>query len=416
MKITLAILALLVAFSYAENECQVFKCGTINQQDGQPQICAEKQTVEGEANQWFGDSCTTEGEFCQSTQFDIPTNAPEKATCGTGTVYDWPPTWTPGQNDGVDGDHCETATDCFGDLTCVDGTNTCGGAIADGEACTAGEDKACKMGSWCQADNTCGPLLGAGVECPRENACAVGHTCVGVQNEDGTDGTLQCTSQNTLANAVIYKNAPLTMNEQSISNVNESLKALVPEVSTACTSWNAVPLPDNKLQCRQGATSESLTVDNLDARCTVTEFVADEPENSGVSSTREVVPLCGFNSDNKAHCPLEIGDSDFVKEYTEAVAAVQKLSCHRTNFAAAGNNQCKAWRNAAESRDKTIFKASHLPGTLGTTGHQLHANLANNDKCVANSITQHLWKGFGDAYLSYSVVGMFATAFAYILM
>ena len=413
MKITLAILALLVAFSYAANECKVFKCGSINQEEGQAQICGQKQTTEGEPDQWFGSACTAETEFCQSSGFVNPGQLVDSATCAVTPVYSWPPAWTAGQNTGRDGDYCETTADCTGDLTCDDGNNVCTGAIEDGQDCPAGNDMVCSIGSWCQADNKCGPLLTAGTECPRENACAVGHTCVGVEADDGTEGPLKCVKENSLANGVVFK-FPAATTEQSTTNDN--LRALATGISTACSSWNLVDLTGGKFQCRQGATVDAQTVANLDAKCTITEFVTETAEKSTESTTREIAPLCGFNKDDKAICPLMIGDTDLQKEYSTAIAAVQKLNCHRASFAPTANTQCKAWRDAAIKMDKNIFNAATIPSTIGEAGHQMHANMANNDKCIPKSITLHLWKGFGDAYLSYSVVGMFATAFAYILM
>ncbi len=411
MKITLAILALLVAFSYAANECKVFKCGSINQEEGQAQICGQKQTTEGEPDQWFGSACTAETEFCQSSGFVNPGQLVDTASCAVTPVYSWPPAWTAGQSTGRDGDYCETTADCTGDLTCDDGNNVCTDAIEDGQDCPAGNDMVCKIGSWCQADNKCGPLLAAGVECPRENACAVGHACVGVQADDGADGPLKCTAQSSLADGVIFK-VPATMTGQSSNNVGVDPGTL----SAVCSSWSQVIIPDGKFQCRKASTVAAREVANLDAQCAITEYVDDDITKFDTSSTRNIAPLCGFNQDNKAHCPFMIGDADAKKKLVDSTAAIKKLNCHRASFAPTANTQCKAWRDAAIKMDKDIFHATTTGTILGEAGHQKFANVANNDKCVSESITLHLWMGFGDAYLSYSVVGMVATAFAYILM
>uniref|UniRef100_A0A7S3NRQ0 Uncharacterized protein n=1 Tax=Euplotes crassus TaxID=5936 RepID=A0A7S3NRQ0_EUPCR len=168
-------------------------------------------------------------------------------------------------------------------------------------------------------------------------------------------------------------------------------------------------------QCRKlkKNENESFKVSDLNQKCNTISFEDDEAANFATQTEEEVSPLCGFNQDSNAICPLFLGD----KPVQDLIASTQKftegLKCHRLsdfdNFA--GGSVCKGMYDVRDK--KQGFEFFRL-GQILTP--QEWANTADNAKCVANTITFRNWNGFDSAYLSYGAVGMIATALAYIMM
>jgi hypothetical protein len=178
--------------------------------------------------------------------------------------------------------------------------------------------------------------------------------------------------------------------------------------STFCTTYNAFDAGTGLLECRSGAVSVDKTEDALKRTDPPTpcKYIA----YTGTTATTEVpvdgVAVCGFNGDTSLYCDKRIGDSYFQNTYTKVKGLdLTSYTCHVNS----AWNSCQSFVVQNKDLLLEVVKRQYEVQTRG------YAKVANNDKCVKNSITLGYW-GTVDSSFGYSVVSTLAAVLAIVSM
>lgn len=247
-------------------------------------------------------------------------------------------------------------------------------------------------------------MLAANSVCTKDSDCKNGHDCIKL-SPDGQD--FVCTAFGTLEEGARFTR---------VANTAPSgpLGVVAVGGSTVCKTTGEATVEATQ-QCRSHKKNKdtSLRSPNLQTKCKTATFVDDAAANFKTETEVEVDPLCGFNKNNKAICPAFLGDKIVQDLIAENSKFTQGLTCHRlssvTGFAA--GSVCKGFWDVRDKKEGfNLFRLGQM------LDPQTFANTADNNDCVANTITFRNWNGFNSAYLSYGAVGMIATALTYIMM
>lgn len=245
-------------------------------------------------------------------------------------------------------------------------------------------------------------MLGLDAVCTKDEECARGHSCIKIE-----DGDLKCTAFASLEEGAQFK-------LPGANSKPHSLKATV-GASAVCKTGGQITIGD-VTQCRyqQRTVDQIHSVEGLNTKCKSNTFVSDDlTKFNEATLNEEISPLCGFNMNTSAVCPMYSGDDKFLDLKAEVAEFTKDMECHRlsqqSNFA--NGAVCQAYFE--KMTEEGAFKKFRL-GQIAD--HQTWANTANNDQCTARTITFRNWNGFDSAYMSYGVVGMIATALTYIMM
>lgn len=392
-RFTIAIFcACLLAFASAEGTCRIFSCGDIKQPEEGPQVCVQQQT-ENAVDQFHVAGCGD--QFCQAFQWASPDAATEAGVCGT----EFPiPNWgvfSPADNAGLDGDYCEEDAHCYSSeknaATCK--SKVCTATTKAESECDNAND--CPIGHTC-TDNACAALVAENGQCATAIDCDFGLDCVTL---DGAENPT-CVRRSTLANGAKFVRPTTLAGETNVAPVGSSV----------CKSRFEVVI-DGTSQCRQGTTNadqSSLTRDNAGDSCATHVFDNDDLEKFEEFSEASTEAKCGFNKDSNAHCVPQPGDDNIVSEIQRAFDQTKGHKCHQLSGAEAGS-VCAATLNWQRSDDGWRF---HNKATnVGDAMAQQHANVANNDKCVAETLTISFWQGhYDDNAFGFSFVAVSAVA------
>lgn len=146
----------------------------------------------------------------------------------------------------------------------------------------------------------------------------------------------------------------------------------------------------NKRTCRPGDLSNEQNESQLrrsgtDQMCNYTTFHGPgilAGQNRSATEPAE----CGFNRDNSAWCRKRKGDKWFQEAYKKFIATdFTQLYCHSESSVA----ECYEFHHGnATSIHRTFTNA--LFEVSSVTGF---ARVANNDRCVAESVTSSFWMG-----------------------
>ena len=157
-----------------------------------------------------------------------------------------------------------------------------------------------------------------------------------------------------------------------------------------CETQNGMMIDRERgvLQCRRGdesqdQTYESLRRDNPGEQCNYVSYTDPSDYTKPIKNTD--LSQCGFNKDGYAWCKLRDGDRimmEGVRQLADVMDTGDK-SCHKRT----GLNLCAS----ANRRAKT--KEGRRLSKFGIYRAFPFANVANNDKCVAGSITRLFWRG-----------------------
>jgi hypothetical protein len=401
----------------ADSECRVFSCGSITQPGEGTTICIKAD----EPKKAFSiQSCEGTTPYCQTdaAEWNTPGTAPESTSCGANiTPYTWPPTPTMEDGGALPGDYCKTAADCFQSTEVACTAGTCVAKLGLGEVCTASNQ--CPQGHYCTTDKSaaaervCTPAIAANAACDTVNICQFGLLCA---TKDGADVSM-CYGNNSFKNGEKYTMivpAQLSMfqsNEENADDVDPTI-----QVASVCETHFAMTVDavNMKYECRMGARNEEQKRKSptLETLCKYNKF--DNADN--INATASTTPsMCGFNKDNAAYCPMLKGDDDVVDAIEAAYkkASPDSSKCHPLSGMRTGSlcNEIKenVW-NTTEFF--TVTQRLSQAATLSSY------NVANNDECVASSITRSFWFGrFGDDAMNYSFIGtlsVFAILMAFI--
>lgn len=324
--------------------------------------------------------------------------------CGTNPTLQFPETWTtPADNTLLDGDHCTTDAQCFAadpvTSTCAD--NACKVSAAEGDEC-ANDSRNCPIGHFCSGENKCTALLGLDAVCTKNEECARGHDCIKIGDAD-----FKCTAYATLEEGDQFT-LPATNSQP------QSLKATVGG-STVCKTRGQTTIGD-VTQCRyqQRTVDQIHSVEGLNTKCKSNTFVSDDLAKFNEATLNEDIdPLCGFNMNTSAVCPMYPGDDKYIALAGEVAEFIKDMNCHRLSAQHSFETGAVCQAYFEKMTEKGAFKKFRL-GQVSDP--QIWANTANNDQCTARTITFRNWNGFDSAYMSYGVVGMIATALTYIMM
>ena len=338
--------------------------------------------------------------FCQAWKWVDPGKAQPEANCTEDAfIKTFPIVFNETtESTGVDHDYCKTTSNCYtskeNNATCE--KNLCTAATNEGATCK--NDKDCPMDFKC--DKTCIKLNDVGGECTADSDCIYGTVCV---NKNGTDG-LKCTESYSFDNGVNYT---------TIGSIYENAgNQTVP--SKVCKSRFQLNVEGDILQCRAANRNKKQglggrTTDEGGQKCNITTYTNLTDYTQEVPDTSD--SYCGFNRDNKAYCKMQPGDDRVKKAFDKYFEKEKKFKCHRSS-AGNANSICK---------DKLEFQINniafdHYKFSAAIEDGQEAANIANNDKCVAETITSNVWQGFPpDSALAYGAFGVCVSLLASIL-
>lgn len=382
-RFTIAILVVaLLAVTQADGECRIFSCGTITQGETGT-ICAQRAGEAATDNFNLGGCQNT--DVCQAWKWNTPADATEDQNCGADAPE--APAWgrfNRADNGGLDGDHCTATADCYvseqNAATC--NSNVCTAATKAGDACGQAQD--CPRGHTCGGDGTCVALLASGKECTTSLDCARGLSCAKTTEEG---------AQATCMGAGAFKDGQEFMFEGEAGGS-----------AGICQNGNAFVVGDH-LQCRQlprNKDQNKLTQATPGENCAILTFDKPEAENFDQSTETNVNSYCGFNKDNAAYCPRQPGDTEVLNQNKAVESKINGFNCHRLSGTVAGSICAPVleWQNSKEGWN--FYSRFSL---VGTEAGQAWANVANNDKCVAEGIMSNFWGGhFGDSAFGLTVV------------
>lgn len=287
---------------------------------------------------------------------------------------------------------CTKDAECFGnstDVSCTSGfckttkmVNDSCANYTDPDTQTFYEgSKWCSSGLYCYPENnTCQMQFGENEECTQFDQCKSGLACLKKLGENETD-TFNCTKYWSLQDG-----------EQFDASLMRRSGIVLRDVD-ACKSHHVISIDGGaglQWECRKAPFSYDET--NLtrpagdEGVCNFTTY--DNETDKDVQLNKTDYAKCGFNKGTAAYCDKRKGDSwfqDTLKE-VQALQLAEKLSCHAystlTGCGSAGTvigkETLKKWTRVLYETDESDYG---------------YALFADNDKCVAESITGEYWQG-----------------------
>lgn len=396
MKIAILLISLL-AITFAQDACRVFKCGTIASTEG-PQTCVRLAGTNATNAEvlYTTAKCSAKDETCQAWKWATPADANTTATCGSERFpATWPAQFVAENAAGKDGDICENTANCFtsasNNATCTSGI--CTASTTLNSACTATDD--CPRAHYCPADTlVCTKLVADGANCTSSAVCGFRRSCIQLS----PDTSSVCVAWATKANGDQFTRP----NAEASSEANADLTA-----SDVCASGFETTI-GGTVQCRSGERNQvqgrdALAQTDNSKTCMTYRYTNDTLEGYSTTVSATTNAMCGFNKDNRAWCPLLRGDDEVVNTISAFVKAWNTISCHK-NSGSSDGSVCKAQRDAQDTdAGWGVFQL-----LVQTSDPQSFANTAFNDGCVANTVMANFWQGhFTSAYRLSAVTSFF---------
>ena len=406
----------LIATTFADDPvCKVFSCGSITQPSEGANICVKRNGAELNAdNDYKAATCSKDGEVCSTTDaaWSDPSTAPDKASCAAGTDPTWPPTRKPADGASLAGDYCTQDSHCFkqdGDkIKCDTGSKKCTNPSKIDDACD--DIKECNVNQYCK-DKKCAAAIAIDKDCTAADPCEYGLMCVA--SNDALDKFV-CTKNGGFDNGKQFKFAagiPKHFMKFESANAQFTLTGL-------CKSQIAMILDGGNLQCRNGPVSDSqnvkdLKTDKAGTECKISTTDNADPTKFDEKTAGTVTSKCGFNKDTSAYCNVQFGD----KYVTDAIADAQKKAkipdtgCHP--LSGADSEGATACVSAYDTTKDNVFAT--VTRKVTEAAAESYYLTADNDKCVAEAITQQFWRGtFGNSAMQFGVIGT-VSVFAFLL-
>lgn len=184
---------------------------------------------------------------------------------------------------------------------------------------------------------------------------------------------------------------------------------LIYSEKTFCQSYNAIDTGNGVYECRNADKSKDTTeaaLKRADAATMCDYTTYNDPADATKEVAKSEAPKCGFNTDNSYYCNKRVGDSWFQDAYTSLKAKdVTSYTCHVDS----------AWTTC----QSFVVPNADVLKTLSKRQYEVAAGawaaVANNDRCVKNSVTLAYW-GTVDSSVGYSVVSTLAAVLAIISM
>jgi hypothetical protein len=381
MKYLLATFVMVMTWmtAFAENQCRVFKCGSIESVSTNNQTCVVVQ--QDTTKNHIVDTCNDASTECGAIAWSNPSQANINKTC----LPIVNPQFTNFTR--IAGETCFNSTQCFNSnaatnaSVCTIAANEnlgyCKSSVPINGACASGNHDFCDVGAYCLAsNNTCQVARVVGETCSQNSLCRFGLICLA---SNTAQNFFTCNSPGNLTN---NQNFTVTY----IEEVDEFYG-----VKSACIGHTVNATTNANIKsCRMGDLSqdqdkESLRRTGTDQLCNFTSF-----HGAGVglneNRTGSDFAECGFNKDNSAWCHKRKGDRSFTEAYAKFIATdVSGYYCH----AASNVEDCYAFlygegKEIHRTFSNALFEVNKVTG---------FARIANNDKCVAESITVSFWNG-----------------------
>ena len=411
--IAIAFIAILATSVVADGStCKIYSCGSITQTEEGPNTCVK---VNDDVETTFNiQNCEETAPDCVTDDpiWLDPSTAPATATCGVIANPDtFPPTPKTFVGLGVPGDFCSATADCVQEngVTCEG--STCTTTLGLKDVCTTSTQ--CPQGHYCSTDadaKVCTPAKKVGDTCDNINLCAFDSVCIQL---DGADDK-KCFGRNSVAEN--QKFTEIFGEPKAVMNLAAGEQDVDPTIIfyPICKTGFArvVDLPSLKYECRKGARNtkqDRKTEFNGDA-CEYTKFDGDT-----VDGIKETIPSrCGFNRVDNAFCQMLKGDDDVINAMNAVkYTVVDPSNCHPLSREATTGTCMEIINKLWKEPTYFPFFQRSMQAIAGNS-----PLVADNDQCVANSITQQLWFGkFGDDAMSYSFIGtlsVFAILMAFI--
>jgi hypothetical protein len=365
--------------AFAENECRIFKCGSIESVSTDNQTCVNVQQDTTKSH--IVESCNDASTECGAIAWSNPTQANINKTCLT--IVD--PQFT--NYTRIAGETCYNSTQCFNSnaatnsSVCTIASNEnmgyCTASVPINGACASGNHEYCDVGAYClSSNNTCQVARVVGETCDQSTLCRFGLICLA--SNDALN-LFTCNSPGNLTNNMNFTATYIEDTDEFYG------------VNSACIGHTVNDTTNDEVKiCRMGDLSldqgkEALRRTGTDQLCNYTSFVG---AGIGLNESRTGVDSaeCGFNLDNSAWCHKRKGDTSFVEAYAKFIATdVSGYYCH----VASNVEDCFAFlygdgKDIYRTFSNALFEVNLVTG---------FARVANNDKCVAESITVSFWNG-----------------------
>lgn len=369
--ITLTSLVLMIVYTQA-SKCKKFTCGTIAHNET---ATTNRTCVEPKSDLLaIAEECPS-SYICGAWKWDNPSQASKESKCELDKRAELL------NNTSLPGDICLNNTHCINNaknFNCTGGM--CISPYKNQSTCEnvsggAGHQY-CPTGYYCKSKK-CTPTLGLGKVCTDGEDCKFGLACIATNGPKYDNFT--CQAFNSLNEGDIAEIKFLTYPGDIWMGINN-----------LCKSNHAIKVTGKETQytCRKGDTSTDVEEKDLRREesgkiCTFLSY------NNGSDATKFVnktdYSSCGFNKDDGAYCIKRKGD----KWFNETYSAIAKIDL--TTFDCHVESTVEKCYDAMKKMDKKLhgdyFRA--LLAVSPTRGHHLYAN---NDNCIAKTITKSFWQ------------------------
>lgn len=228
------------------------------------------------------------------------------------------------------------------------------------------------------SNKKCTPALSLNAECGIDKHCKTGLACIATDNSTFANFTCQKFGQ--LADWAKF-------NIDALLHTDDSMFG----ISSVCQSYTYNDTDKSNIkECRPGDLSAEQNKNQLrrtgnDQMCNYTTYVG--PDVNGTQGVSSQEPAeCGFNVDTDAWCRKRKGDRWFVDTYAEIRKMdLSQYDCHTTSTL----EECYDAMQKADSDLLHDFQQR----LLEVDPYYGFSRVANNDKCIAESITRGYWNG-----------------------
>lgn len=280
------------------------------------------------------------------------------------------------------GDRCQKDEECFG----KDGErkcdkNVCTTTRTEGSDCPNNElgekeHKWCPLGAYCDNTNKCKKQVEVGNVCEVGEACQFGTACVKV----GEDTDFKCSA--------LHRLDKFTQFDRSMFNNGENDWI---GYDSLCSTYHVIEIDVSIMECRDGDISDGITSlsDYKQKGAGVTcKFKTNSDKTTKDPVERQDTSICGFNKDTSGYCRMRKGDK-FFQDVIQKYSKIDKtqISCHPESYVVT----CDSFLKKIDANLLIDFQQANLNVIEeDNRGYPLYAN---NDKCVAKSITAMFWQG-----------------------
>ena len=284
------------------------------------------------------------------------------------------------------GELCTNSSQCFnnaGGANCTAVGNNVGHCmtpVAEGTTCPdlAGAGRGhdyCPENMFCNSTKKCQPAIRQGGKCDQDTLCAFGLACIAT---DTAFTNFTCQPFGTVPSGSRFK--------EFLINEGDDYTGLY----SVCESYNYNETDVHELrECRPGDKSElenesDLRKSGIDQMCNYKRYTG-----AGANTTHPVNATepaeCGFNRDTYAWCRKRKGDRWFLATHRRVKELdLSSFNCHpKSPMNLCHDAVTRIDKNLQLDFQQRLFEVSPFTG---------FARVANNDRCVAKTITAAFWQ------------------------